>query len=131
MRVRRNGTTFFYGTTVISHQEVLQKKHGTTYFPHTHSLQQATQTRSLSYLTMSQNRIKETTARWSVDDKQLFKEKADAGLIDIDNTTPAYIEFIRLNWWGGRKLDTFRTNYRARAADLQVEREVVAGQREG
>ena len=60
---------------------------------------------------MLQNRIKETTARWSGNDKQLFKEKADAGLIDIDNTTPAYIEFIRLNWWGGRKPDTFRTNY--------------------
>ncbi len=70
---------------------------------------------------MLQNHKKETTAHWSVNDKQLFKEKADAGLIDINNTTPAYIESIRLKWWGGRKPETFRTNYQARAADLQVE----------
>ena len=46
---------------------------------------------------------KETSARWNKADR-FFQEKVDADIIDIDNTTPSYIDSIRLKFWGGKNL---------------------------
>ena len=78
----------------------------------------------------SPHRSKETSARWNHTDRDTFKLKADAGLIDINNTTPAYIETIRVKYWGSKRPDTFKNNFRTRAAELRTERE-VAHQRAG
>ena len=78
----------------------------------------------------SPHRSKETSARWNSTDRDTFKLKADAGLIDIDNNTPAYIETIRVKYWGSKRPDTFKNNFRTRAAELRTERE-VAHQRAG
>lgn len=78
----------------------------------------------------SPHRSKETSARWNHTDRDTFKLKADAGLIDINNTTPAYIETIRVKYWGSKRPDTFKNNFRTRAAELRLERE-AAGQRAG
>jgi hypothetical protein len=75
-------------------------------------------------------RLKETSACWNLDDKDSFQKNAKAGIIGIDNTTPAYIESIRVKYWGGKKVETFCTNFWTTAADLQVERE-TKGQRAG
>jgi hypothetical protein len=66
----------------------------------------------------SPHRSKETSARWNKSNRDTFKEKADAGIIDIDNNTPAYIESIRAKFWGSKQRDTFRNNFRTRAAEL-------------
>jgi hypothetical protein len=55
--------------------------------------------------------------------QNIFREKVDAGIIDIDNTTPSYINSIRLKFWGRKKPVTFRDNYRNFAASLPTERE--------
>ena len=60
---------------------------------------------------------KETSARWNKADR-FFQEKVDAGIIDIDNTTPSYIDSIRLKFWGGKKPLTFHENYRKIAASF-------------
>ncbi len=57
---------------------------------------------------------KETSVRWKLDDKDSFQKKAKAGIIDIDNTTPIFIESIRVKYWSGKKVETFQTT----AADL-------------
>ena len=73
---------------------------------------------------------KETSARWNEADRFFFREKVDAGIIDIDNTTPSYIDSIRLKFWGEKKPVTFHDNYRKFAASLQTERE-ASGARVG
>ena len=78
----------------------------------------------------SPHRSKETSARWNNTDRDVFKERANAGLIDIDDTTLAYIESIRLKYWITKRPDTFRANFRTRAAELRTDQE-VAGQRAG
>jgi hypothetical protein len=73
---------------------------------------------------------KETSTCWNIDNKDSFQKKAEAGIIDIDNTTLAYIESIRVKFWGGKKVETLHTNFWTTAADLRVERE-TKGQRAG
>jgi hypothetical protein len=82
---------------------------------------------SLSYLTMlkSPGRSKETSARWNEADRKHFREKVGAGIININNTTPSYIDSIHMKFWG-----TFRDNYRKFAASLRTERE-ASGARVG
>jgi hypothetical protein len=74
--------------------------------------------------------LKETSARWNEADRFFFRERVDAGIIDIDNTTPSYIDSIRLKFWGKKKPVTFHDNYRKFAASLQTERE-ASGARVG
>jgi hypothetical protein len=108
----------------------LAKKHGTnqnskrnttSHQPRTNNLLSP----SLSYLTMSKSpgRSKETSASWNKADRNFSREKVDAGIIDINNTTPSYIESIRLKFWGGKKPVTFRDNYRKFASSLTTEQE--------
>ena len=63
-------------------------------------------------------------------DRDTFKEKANAGIIDINNTSPAYTVSIWVRFWGSMRPDTFRNNFCTRAAVLQTQREAT-GQRTG
>ena len=74
-------------------------------------------------MSKSPARSAETSARWNDADRKFFREKVDAGIIDIDDTTPRYIDSIRQKFWGGKKPITFRDNYRTFAATLRTERE--------
>jgi len=60
-------------------------------------------------MSKSPGRSKETSACWNKADR-IFQEKFYAGIIDINNTTPSYIDSIRLKFWGGKKPVTFRDN---------------------
>ncbi len=81
-------------------------------------------------MSKSPGRSKETSARWNKADRICFQEKVDAGIIDINNTTPSYINSIHLKFWGGKKPVTFCDNYRKIAASLRTERE-TSGARVG
>jgi hypothetical protein len=47
-----------------------------------------------SGICLSEVCLKETSTRWNTDNKDSFQKKAEAAIIDIDITTPAYIESI-------------------------------------
>ena len=62
---------------------------------------------------------KETSSRLNKSNQDTFKEKADAGIIDINNTTPAYIESIQVKFWGSKRPDTFGNNFRTELLNFE------------
>ncbi len=64
----------------------------------------------ISHNVKSPGRSKETSARWNKADRIIFQKKVNASIIDIDNTTPSYINSIHLKFWVEKKPVTFRDN---------------------
>ena len=85
---------------------LLGKNHGMNKTQPDHTDNNILSLLSSQHLTMlkSPGRSKEISARWNEVNRRIFREKVGAGIIDIDNTTPSYIDSIRLKFWGGKNL---------------------------
>jgi hypothetical protein len=60
-------------------------------------------------MSKSPARLTETSARWNDANRKNFQDKVDAGIIDIDNTTPRYIDSIHQKFWGRKNLSPSMT----------------------
>ena len=69
--------------------------------------------------------LPEKSKRWDVSDNAKFRAQVKAGIIDIDDISPKFIENVRENHgWKIRSKENFRTNYRRVANTLRLARDL-------